>query len=126
MINGLYRLYPKKTNLGVDLFSSIDREAIYNSIKNIILTPKGTRIYNPEFGTNIHLAIFERNTESLKNFIESEIETAIEKFEPRVTIDDIVIEENEFEPSTLKIILYITYVDINTNDIFTFNLYLNN
>jgi phage baseplate assembly protein W len=126
MINGLYRLYPKKTNVGIDLFASVDRDAIFNSIKNIILTPKGSRVYNPEFGTNIHMAIFEKNTEATKNFIESEIEEAISKFEPRVVLDNILIEDDPFDPSKLKVTLYVTYVDFNINDTFTFNLYLNN
>ena len=47
------------------------------NIKSLLLTRKGERYEQPNFGTDLLNALFEPNTEGLKSFIEETITTAV-------------------------------------------------
>lgn len=67
-----------------DALLASDLDAIKNSIKNIILTPRGSRPFNPEFGSNIISLLFELADTTTEVSIRDEIIKSIRKFEPRV------------------------------------------
>ena len=67
-----------------DLARITNEESIINSLKNIILTRKGERPFQPEFGCNISGLLFENFSKFTTDAIETEIRTAVENFEPRV------------------------------------------
>jgi len=78
-----------------DIMIARDLDAIFNSLKNIILTPRGSRAFFPEFGTAVGGLLFENADWATAYRIEKEIADAIGKFEPRmqeyqvkVTYDD--------------------------------------
>lgn len=66
-----------------------DNDLIKQSLIQIVLTPKGSRIMRPEFGTNVLLHIFENNTTLLGLKIRGDVSAAISKFEPRVSLQGI-------------------------------------
>ena len=66
-----------------------DIDAIKNSIRNIILTPVGTRAFNPSFGTKIQTLLFENPTPVTEISIRNEIKIALERLEPRVKVQSI-------------------------------------
>ena len=74
-----------------------DIDAIKNSIRNIILTPKGTRAFNPTFGTKIQLLLFEHPTPVTAIAMESEIKTALQSLEPRVKIQRVSVFNRSFD-----------------------------
>ena len=49
----------------------------------------------PQYGTNIHLAVFEPLDEFLKRDIQNEILTAIATYEPRVDVLNLIVQETE-------------------------------
>jgi phage baseplate assembly protein W len=51
--------------------------AVQADIINLILTQKGERLGNPNFGTDLHRLLFEPNIEELEGKIKNEIEKAI-------------------------------------------------
>ncbi len=63
-----------------------DEELIRDSIFQILHTRKGERFFNREFGSNLHLLVFEPNDEILKDLVDIEVREAIEKYEPRVEV----------------------------------------
>lgn len=67
-----------------DLARITNEESIINSLKNIILTRKGERPFQPEFGCNISGLLFENFSKFTTDAIETEIRTAVENFEPRI------------------------------------------
>lgn len=65
------------------------------NIINVLSTKKGERIARPEFGTRLEEILFEPMSEQLRIDIREEIERAIERFIPYVTITDLVVRRDE-------------------------------
>jgi phage baseplate assembly protein W len=64
---------------------STDLDAIRNSIKNILLTPIGTRPFFPIFGTRVTSLLFELADPQTERILEDEIVNGITRWETRVT-----------------------------------------
>lgn len=60
--------------------------AVIQSISNILTTPKGTRVFNSEFGSNIEDLLFELMDDITALQIYSEVVDAIGRWEPRATL----------------------------------------
>jgi phage baseplate assembly protein W len=71
-------------------FSSIE-EAKSNMI-NLLLTRKGERPMQPDFGTNIYNYLFDQMTGDLSNKIQQEITDAVTTWLPYVTLIDVVVD----------------------------------
>ena len=67
-------------------------DQIKSNIKNLLLTKKGERILQPEFGSDLHSVLFEFNDDNLEPIIEQVVTEAMEKWLPFVTIDEIIVE----------------------------------
>jgi phage baseplate assembly protein W len=59
-------------------------EDIQESIRIILLTRKGERIMNPEFGCGIHDFSFSQMETTQTGMLEKEIQTALTLWEPRI------------------------------------------
>tara|TARA_Y100000004_G_scaffold196846_1_gene268384 strand:- start:2399 stop:2830 length:432 start_codon:yes stop_codon:yes gene_type:complete len=68
--------------------------AIKRSVKNIILTNKYERPFNPDFGCNLRGYLFENITDPLMIAIKDRVTLAIEEYEPRVSVEDVVVSED--------------------------------
>ena len=77
-----------------DVAKVFDIQAIKRAVKNIILTNKYERPFNPDFGCNLRGFLFENITDPILVLMKDRISTAIEKYEPRVSVEDIVINED--------------------------------
>ena len=69
-----------------------DIEAIKNSIRNIFTTRKGQKLLNPEFGCSLEQFLFEPVNETYAKFIGDTILFNIQNFEPRIEVNNIVVE----------------------------------
>lgn len=61
------------------------------SLRNILLTPRGTYPFDPDRGSLLHEYVFEPLTEETKTRIEDEIENRIVEMDPRIELDDLNI-----------------------------------
>lgn len=107
-----YPFVPSNTN-GVKTNEWIER--INQSLYIIFSTKKGTRLMQPEFGSDIEKYRFDPFDNILLDKLQLEIEKDIELWEPRIVLDNI-----EFKVSNENIdnhLLYITlyYHLINTD-----------
>ena len=78
-----------------DVARLFDVQAIKRAVKNIILTNKYERPFNSDFGCNLRGFLFENITEPLLVVIKDRISMAIEKFEPRVSVEDVFVKEED-------------------------------
>ena len=74
-----------------DVAKLFDVQAIKRSVKNIILTNKYERPFNSDFGCNLRGFLFENITETFLVVIKDRLSMASEKFEPRVSVEDVFV-----------------------------------
>ena len=78
-----------------DVAKLFDVQAIKRAVKNIILTNRYERPFNSDFGCNLRGFLFENITEPLLVIIKDRVAMAIEKYEPRVTVEDVVVKDDQ-------------------------------
>jgi phage baseplate assembly protein W len=93
-----------------DIALSYDNQAIIRSVRNILLTKKFEKLWNPEFGSNIDILLFENISSVTASALEKEISVAISNYEPRVN---------------MKSVLVTPYIDRNAYDV-TLTFYIAN
>ena len=88
--------YPfKDSNKGFFLdLNSDDNSAIKADLMHLILTRKGQRLYNPDFGTNLLNYIFEPNDNITLSQIKDEITTVVKKYLPKLQINNISVQDS--------------------------------
>ena len=64
---------------------------IKSNLLNLLLTNKGERVMNPEFGADLGTALFEGITETTSDLIKDLINTNVEIFVPKIQITDIIV-----------------------------------
>jgi len=87
----------KRNPLNKDITSVKNETAISRAVRNLILTKKGERFFDLDFGTNVSNLLFENIGPFAADSIKDEIISAIRNYEPRVEIvnnDDIVVMPN--------------------------------
>jgi uncharacterized protein len=83
-----------------------DEASINNSLKNLFATPLGSVAGKPKFGTRIHSVLFSLITFSTEGTLREIIKEEIAKFEPRIELLEIGIQN---VPEYNLINLVITY-----------------
>ena len=84
----------KKHPVTGDLVVSKDASAIKQAIVNLLLTNKGERPFNPDYGSNIRSYLFEPLDYGTAAQIELGIKSTLAKFEPRIIVRSIEIYPN--------------------------------
>jgi len=70
------------------------KEQVKDNLRNLLLTIKGERVFNPRFGSDLYKKIFEPNTPALVNSIQTSIKTSIAEFMSYITLVDVSVIEN--------------------------------
>lgn len=95
-----------------------DQNAIKQSIKNIVLTAIGERPFDKNFGTTVYNSLFELPY-LIEFYCDETIRLAINKYEPRIKIEDITYATDEQEV-VISISYFIT--SLNIKEIIRINL----
>ena len=74
-----------------DISLSYDSQAIIRSMRNILLTKKFEKLWNPDFGSNIDMLLFENISSVTASALEKEISVAISNYEPRVNLKNVIV-----------------------------------
>jgi len=80
--------------LSNDLIALKNANAIARSVRNIIFTLPGEKMFNPDFGTNITDSLFELLDSTSASVVQDQIKYSLETFEPRISILDIIVTPN--------------------------------
>jgi len=81
-------------------------EAVKRAVKNLILTNKYERPYNPLYGGNITSYLFENFTPGTQLEMERQIETAIEIYEPRAILLDVNVRDSEVDNNRITVTVF--------------------
>ena len=96
-----------------DLIAIKNEVAIARSIRNLIFTVPGDKPFQPTVGSNVDNLLFDNMDELTAASIRSEIEYTVNTFEPRVELNEVVVEPNfdEYE-FNVTIKYYIVGIDV--------------
>ena len=90
--------------LSNDLIALKNESAIARSVRNLVLTGQGERPFQPVLGTGVSRLLFENMDKLTASAIRSELRTTIENYEPRVEINEIIVEP-DFEGNAFHVTL---------------------
>ena len=62
---------------------------------NLLLTSKGERLFNPEFGTDLRPVLFEPITEDIVPLIKNIVTTSVDTYVPAVVVSDVTVKKDE-------------------------------
>ena len=116
-------LFFTKNPLSSDVSKVTDVQAIKRSVRNLILTKQGERLFHPEIGGNVHNQLFELFTPIVRVELEDSIADVIEHYEPRALIEEIVIND-DFDNNQLNIQVRFALVNV-PNEIHEVDVFLN-
>jgi len=75
-----------KNPVSLDLAVNRDEEAVKQSIKNLLLTDRGERPFQPNLGSDIRKMLFENLTPNTSLVMREMIRETIEQYEPRANL----------------------------------------
>ena len=90
--------------LSNDLIALKNESAIARSVRNLVLTIQGERPFQPVLGTGVNNLLFDNMDKLTASAIRSELRTTIENYEPRVEINEILVEP-DFERNAFDVTL---------------------
>ncbi len=84
----------KKHPITDDVVVSKDNAAIKQAIVNLLLTNKGERLFNPNYGSNIRSYLFEQLDYGTAGLVRNSIIRTISEFEPRISVESLEVIPN--------------------------------
>ena len=113
----LFNIHPVTRKLNV--LTNVD--AVVRSVKNLVLTNKGERPYQPFLGCDVRNRLFELNDGFTEDEIVENIEEVIGEYEPRAELIDVIA---NVRPDQNAVDVSITFRVINQTGQTTINLLL--
>ncbi len=71
-----------------------DNADIKQSVKNLLLTRKGERLFNSDLGTGLFDLLFEPLDVGTATLIREQVGYVLRKYEPRVRLNEIIVDTN--------------------------------
>lgn len=94
------------------------KDKVKSQLMHIVFTPKGQRIRNPEFGTDLIKYIFEQSDGMTWESVKNEIRDSVSRWATNISLRDIHVVKNAEDESEIFIRLDYSVVEGNkvTND----------
>ena len=95
-----------------------DRNAIRQSVTNIILTRPGEKPFNRSFGVGVHDMLFENWTDVDVAILEQKVAAQLGTWEPRALLEWIEIDDNLIDTNEISMVVnYVVLTGIEKNPI---------
>jgi phage baseplate assembly protein W len=88
-----------------------EQRAIKADLMHLLLTRKGQRLYNPDFGTDILRYIFEPNDALTWESVQDEVKNSVKKYLPKLNITNLSVTQSEESEYAATIRLEYTITD---------------
>lgn len=111
--------YPFTANNLDGFFLDLNEEVkdkVASEILHVILTPKRSRLRNPEFGTDLIKYVFEPNDEITWDKVESEATEAVSKYVANTKLNSINVVAGEQNPRAVYLDLRYSVIKGNTEE----------
>ena len=104
-----------------DLSRKINAQAVKESVKNIVLTDRGERLFQPDLGCSIRGSLFENIDQNTIFILKENIKTAIRTYEPRCDVKDIIVNAN-VDSNQISVKIIFTVINSNNDTTLTIDL----
>lgn len=99
--------------LNYDLIALKNETAIARSIRNLVLTSREERFFNPDLGSGVSKVLFENIDELMASVLKDEITNTINNYEPRVDLISVdVVPNYDFNEFNTTITYDIIGIDV--------------
>ena len=98
--------------LNNDLIAVTNTNAIARSVRNLILTKKGEKPFEPNLGSGVYDLLFENMDKQTASVIRDEIILVLENYEPRIEIIEVLVKPN-YEEASMDVTLQYEIVGID-------------
>jgi phage baseplate assembly protein W len=105
-----------------DIFKKTDAAAVKQAVKNLLLTNRTERPFQPNFGADLNDILFNLDTELSDDILPDLIYQAIETFERRARVLDIT---TKVVPERNDVFVSITFQVVNSGEVVDLELSLN-
>ena len=96
-----------------DIIMLKNEDAIKRAVQNLVRTQIGERFFNTDLGTRITSSLFELANDDYIEPIQTEIEMVITQYEPRVVLQQVVVESRP-EQNALDVSIQYKIVGLNS------------
>ena len=97
------------------------RQQVKSNIRNLLLTEKGERVFQPNFGSNLKSLLFEQITPTLLENVENNIRESLSTWLPYVNVNNLVVVQDDRNLNQVLISLeYSTTLEPDALDTITF------
>jgi phage baseplate assembly protein W len=94
-------------------YSTADQ--IKSNLINLLLTNKGERIFNPEFGADLKTVLFEGITEDTTALIQDLVTTNVTFFVPEVQVNEVLVSPDQ-DTNTISVTVKYQLIISGTSD----------
>lgn len=93
-------------------------EKVRSQLMHIVFTPKGQRLRNPEFGTDLIKYIFEQNDGTTWEAVKTEVAESVNRWATNIKLNNIQVVKNENDDAEIYVRLDYSVIEGNkvTND----------
>jgi phage baseplate assembly protein W len=95
-----------------DIIDIKNEVAISRSVRNLVLTSQGERFFDHTIGSKIYKSLFENIDENTASIIATEIRNTIDNYEPRVKLNNVVVDP-DYDNLTFNVSIYYDIVGID-------------
>jgi phage baseplate assembly protein W len=102
-----------------------DNDDIQESLKILLSTSPGERILVPDFGCDMGRFLFADLDQNVVNDIQSVVSNAILKYEPRIELEQIQVDQDTINPGLIFININYIIRDTNSRENMVYPFYIN-
>ena len=116
--------FPLKVDSAGSMLVSRDEENVEQSIKIILGTAKGERLYRAEFGCAIHDLVFQPNNRVTAARVEAAVKEALLRYEPRIMDIEVKAEAAASEQNLMNVRISYVVRALNKRENMVYPFYL--
>lgn len=110
-----------KNPLTNDVVARLNEDSVKEALKNLILTNKGERLFQPYLGSDVQKSLFDNMLPATVKMIEQNVRSTINNFEPRVTVINVDVIP---DPDNYKVQINITFYVRNVQEPVSVSIFL--
>lgn len=104
-----------------DVVRFVNENAVNRSIRNLLFTNKGERLYQPDIGSDLTKMLFEPMSDGIAELISTSIQSTINNYEPRAKVLSVYVAPDY---NNNRYVVTVEYMLINRQSPVTLNVTL--